>query len=183
MKQILPILLFVIGLTTLNSANAQFVININVVNCSGPAICDGSASIDSTNTINFTTIAWYQNGVLFQNGGTSVTNLCPGNYSVIAMGGGLTLTSPFTIGVSSPNPCASLGMNITSTMASSQNVCDGSITVNAYGGTPPYAYQMPNTPITGGPTFNNLCIGTYNITVVDANGCTISQAANVYYDT
>ncbi|MFM7643234.1 MAG: T9SS type A sorting domain-containing protein [Sphingomonadales bacterium] len=183
MKQLLPILLFVIGLTTLNSANAQFVININVVNCSGPTICDGSASIDSTNTINFTTIAWYQNGVLFQNGGTSVTNLCPGNYSVIAMGGGLTLTSPFTIGVSSPNPCASLGMNITSTMASSQNVCDGSITVNAYGGTPPYAYQMPNTPMTGGPIFNNLCIGTYNITVVDANGCTISQAANVYYDT
>lgn len=183
MKQILPFLFLAIGLLSFNNANAQFVLTVNVVNCSGPATCDGSATIDSTNTLNFTTIAWYQNGVLFQNGGTSVSNLCPGNYSVIAMGGGLSLSSPFTIGVTSPNPCAGLAMNITETMASSQNVCDGSITVSASGGTPPYAYQIANLPVTGAPNFTNLCIGTYNVTVVDANGCSLSQAATILYDT
>lgn len=182
MKNLLPILLFTIGFLHFN-ANAQFVMNLNVVNCSGPAICDGSASIDSTNTPNFTNITWYLNGVLFQNGGTSVSNLCPGNYTVTAMGGGLVLSSPFTIGVNSPNPCAGFGFTTTSTYASNPNTCDGSITVNAYGGTPPYAYQMPNTPMTGGPFFNNLCIGTYNLTVVDANGCAVTQAESVYYDT
>ncbi|MFM7006217.1 MAG: T9SS type A sorting domain-containing protein [Flavobacteriales bacterium] len=183
MKNLLLATLLTFFLGSTNKIVAQFVVSVNVVDCSSPAVCDGSAAIDSTNTLPLTTIAWYMNGVLLQNGGTSISNLCPGNYSLIAMGGGLTLTSPFTIGVSTPNPCASLGMYVTETMASSQNVCDGSLTVNAYGGTPPYAYQMPNMPMTGGPTFNNLCIGTYNLTVVDANGCTLSQAANVYYDT
>ncbi|MBM3917380.1 MAG: hypothetical protein FJ349_07185 [Sphingomonadales bacterium] len=79
MKQLLPILLFVISLTTLNNANAQFVVNVNVINCSGPAICDGSASIDSTNNLQFTALAWYMNGTLIQNGGTSIFNLCTGN--------------------------------------------------------------------------------------------------------
>lgn len=168
---------------SLNNAYSQFVFTVNVVDCSGPAICDGSASIDSTNTLNFSSITWYMNGTIIQNGGTSINNLCPGNYSVNAMGGGLVLTSPFTIGTSTPNPCASLGMYFTTTIASSQNACDGSITVNAYGGTAPYTYQMPNTPQTGGPVFNNLCIGTYNITVTDANGCTVSQAETIIYDT
>lgn len=183
MKQLLPFLLLSIGLFCFDKAQAQFVVNVNVVDCSSPAVCDGSAAIDSNNTLPLTTIAWYMNGVLLQNGGTSISNLCPGSYSLIAMGGGLTLTSPFTIGVSTPNPCAGLGMYITETMASSQNVCDGSITITAYGGTPPYTYQMPNTPMTGGPSFNNLCIGTYNLTVVDANGCSQSQAATIFYDT
>ncbi|MFM6965617.1 MAG: hypothetical protein ACKOWM_08570, partial [Sphingomonadales bacterium] len=85
MKNLLPILLFTFSFLHF-TAKAQFVMNVNVVNCSGPAICDGSASIDSTNTLNFTSISWYLNGVLYQNGGTTINNLCPGNYSVTAMG-------------------------------------------------------------------------------------------------
>ncbi len=182
MRLFLPLLLLSVGLFQTNRAQAQFVLNIVVNDASGPAICDGSASIDSNN-INFVTITWYMNGTMIQNGGTTINNLCPGNYSVNATGGGITLTSPFTIGVTTPNPCASLGMNTTGTLASSPNACDGSITVNAYGGTSPYAYQISNTPMTAGPTFNNLCVGSYNVTVVDANGCTLSQAATVFYDT
>jgi hypothetical protein len=182
MKNLLPILLFTFSFLHF-TAKAQFVMNVNVVNCSGPAICDGSASIDSTNTLNFTSISWYLNGVLYQNGGTTINNLCPGNYSVTAMGNGLVLTAPFSIGVTTPNPCASLAMNISETMASSQNVCDGSISVNVSGGTPPYAYQISNLPVSGQPNFTNLCIGTYNVYVVDANGCALSQAATIVYDT
>ncbi len=166
-----------------NNARAQFVVNVITVNSSGPAVCDGYAMIDSSNTMNFTSVLWYMNGTLIQNGGNAIYNLCPGNYTVNAMGGGLTLTSPFTIGTSTPNPCSGLGMNITETMASSQNVCDGSITVSVFGGSAPYTYQMSGAPVTGAPSFNNLCTGTYNLTVTDANGCTISQNANILYDT
>jgi hypothetical protein len=42
---------------------------------------------------------------------------------------------------------------------------------------------MSGAPVTGAPSFNNLCTGTYNLTVTDANGCTISQNANILYDT
>lgn len=166
-----------------NNTRAQFVLNVNTVDCSGPGVCNGLAMIDSSNTMNFTSVQWYMNGSLIQNGGNAIYNLCAGTYSVNAMGGGLTLTSPFTIGTGTPNPCSGLGMNITETMASSQNVCDGSITVSVYGGSAPYTYQMSGAPVTGAPNFNNLCTGTYNLSVTDANGCTISQNANILYDT
>jgi hypothetical protein len=183
MKQLLPILMLALSFLSFNNARAQFVVNVITVNSSGPAVCDGYAMIDSSNTMNFTSVLWYMNGTLIQNGGNAIYNLCPGNYTVNAMGGGLTLTSPFTIGTSTPNPCSGLGMNITETMASSQNVCDGSITVSVFGGSAPYTYQMSGAPVTGAPSFNNLCTGTYNLTVTDANGCTISQNANILYDT
>jgi hypothetical protein len=183
MKQILPILMLALSFLSFNNARAQFVVNVIAVDCSGPGVCDGYAMIDSSNTINFTSVLWYMNGNLIQNGGNAIYNLCAGTYSVNAMGGGLTLTSPFTIGTGTTNPCAGLGMNISETMASSQNVCDGSITVSVYGGTAPYTYQMNGAPMTGLPSFNNLCVGTYNLFVTDANGCTVSQAANIFYDT
>ena len=183
MKQFLPILLLALSFFSFNNARAQFVVNVITVDCSGPGVCDGYAMIDSSNTMNFTSVLWYMNGTLIQNGGNAIYNLCAGTYSVNAMGGGLTLTSPFTIGTGTPNPCSGLGMNITETMASSQNVCDGSITVSVYGGSAPYTYQMSGAPVTGAPSFNNLCTGTYNLTVTDANGCTVSQNANILYDT
>ncbi len=182
MKQLLPILMLALSFLSFNNARAQFVVNVITVDCSGPGVCDGYAMIDSSNTMNFTSVLWYMNGSLIQNGGNAIYNLCAGTYSVNAMGGGLTLTSPFTIGTGTPNPCSGLGMNITETMASSQNVCDGSITVSVYGGSAPYTYQMSGAPVTGLPSFNNLCTGTYNLTVTDANGCTVSQNANIFYD-
>ena len=183
MKHFLPILFLALGFIQSKHASAQFVVNVVTQDCSGPSVCDGYALIDSSNTMNFTSVLWYMNGTLLQNGGNAIFNLCPGNYTVSATGFGVTLTSPFTIGTTSSNPCAGLGINITETMASSQNICDGSILVSAFGGTSPYSYQIPNTTLTGGANFNNLCVGTYNVTVIDANGCTISQNANIFYDT
>ena len=183
MKQFLPLLFLSISLLSFKHLKAQFVMNVLTVDCSSPNICDGYASIDSTNTLSFSNVIWYMNGNVIQNGGTSIFNLCPGNYVVNATGGGVTLTSPFTIGTSTPNPCSGLRMNITETMASSRNVCDGSITVSVYGGSAPYTYQLSGAPVTGAPSFNNLCTGTYNLTVTDANGCTVSQNANILYDT
>lgn len=183
MKQLLPFLLLTLSLFSFNNIRAQFVVNVVTVDCSSPAACDGYAMIDSSNTMNFTSVQWYMNGSLIQNGGNAIYNLCAGNYTVNAMGGGMVLTSPFTIGTSTTNPCSGLGMNITETMASSQNVCDGSITVSVYGGSAPYTYQISGVPVTGLPNFNNLCTGTYNLTVTDANGCTLSQNANILYDT
>jgi len=175
--------LLTLSLFSFNNIRAQFVVNVITVDCSSPVACDGYAMIDSSNTMNFTSVQWYMNGSLIQNGGNAIYNLCAGNYTVNAMGGGMVLTSPFTIGTSTTNPCSGLGMNITETMASSQNVCDGSITISVYGGSAPYTYQISGVPVTGLPNFNNLCTGTYNLTVTDANGCTLSQNANILYDT
>ena len=66
------------------------------------------------------------------------------------------------------NSLPPIGMQISKNNATCIN--DGSIIINAYGGTPPYLYS-----ITGGfttqtsPVFQNLAGGTYNVTVIDSN--------------
>jgi hypothetical protein len=183
MKHFLPLILLTLSFFSLNNANSQFVFTVNVVDCSGPAICDGSASIDSTNTLNFSSITWYMNGTIIQNGGTSINNLCPGNYSVNAMGGGMVLTSPFTIGTSTPNPCANFGVTLSSTPTSTQTACDGSISASVYGGTAPYTYAWNIGGSMTTQNATNLCVGTYSVTVTDANGCSWNGASTVFYDT
>jgi hypothetical protein len=61
--------------------------------------------------------------------------------------------------------------------------CDGDIIVNAQYGNPPYLYS-----INGGSTyqstntFQDLCTGTYNITVLDSAGNTDIESATVGFD-
>jgi gliding motility-associated-like protein len=51
--------------------------------------------------------------------------------------------------------------------------CNGSITVNPTNGTPPIGYVWGNGQTT--QTINNLCAGTYTVTITDANGCPASN--------
>lgn len=50
---------------------------------------------------------------------------------------------------------------------------DGSITVTATGGTPPYEYTLEGAIPQGSPVFENLAAGTYNLTILDFNGCEV----------
>ena len=77
MKQILPILMLALSFLSFNNARAQFVVNVIAVDCSGPGVCDGYAMIDSSNTMNFTSVLWYMNGNLIQNGGNATTTFAP----------------------------------------------------------------------------------------------------------
>ena len=53
--------------------------------------------------------------------------------------------------------------------------CDGGITINANGGSPPYTYSI-NSGLTykNIPIFNNLCSGTYRVITMDSNEITNS---------
>jgi len=67
------------------------------------------------------------------------------------------------------NPC-----NLVSQIASYSNPscygsCDGQATVTTSGGTPPYTYIWSNSATTS--TNSQLCAGTYQVTVIDTNGC------------
>ena len=183
MKHFLPILFLALSLVQSKHASAQFVVNLITVDCSSPNTCDGYAMIDSANTPNFTSVLWYMNGTLLQNGGNAIFNLCPGNYTVSATGFGVTLTSPFTIGSGTINPCAGFGVSLSSIPTSSQNACDGSITASVYGGAAPYTYTWNNGGSASTASINNLCTGTYALTVTDANGCSSTENGTVFYDT
>lgn len=63
-------------------------------------------------------------------------------------------------------------------------VCDGKVWVTGIGGTPmgglnQYSYQWDDPALTTTDTAFNLCPGTYNITITDANNCTAVNLAVV----
>ncbi|MBK9016944.1 MAG: SprB repeat-containing protein [Saprospiraceae bacterium] len=55
--------------------------------------------------------------------------------------------------------------------------CDGSIDLGITGGTPPYLVNWSNGNTT--PNLTGLCAGTYQVTVTDANGCTVILDENI----
>lgn len=57
---------------------------------------------------------------------------------------------------------------------------DGSATANVTGGCgAPYTYSWNTTPVQNTQTANNLSAGSYQVTVTDGNGCTVSATAVV----
>ena len=96
-----------------------------------------------------------------------------------------TTTSGGTISVTATNACGtsapqamllSMAAPITTSPGSGVNVvscygtCDGQVTINTSGGTPPYTYS---------PSTTNLCAGTHTFTITDNAGCTATATATV----
>jgi hypothetical protein len=179
MKRIL-FLSFILSSLLTFEANSQIVVNIT--NVSAPGLCDGTAMVDTNNLVTSSSLTWMQGNTVIQNGGYMITNLCAGQYNLIFMGGGFTSTSTFTIGTNLPNPCTGFSIFCGSTPTSATGVCDGSVSVTAVGGTAPYTYQWSNGGMMTTPTVTNLCIGTYSVTVIDANGCSETSGATVVVD-
>ena len=57
------------------------------------------------------------------------------------------------------------------------NDCNGSATATPTSGTAPYSYTWTPSGVT--QTITNLCSGIYNVTITDANGCTISGSVTL----
>lgn len=71
----------------------------------------------------------------------------------------------------------SLSQAVTSVNATCNSVCNGTATINVTGGGVPYTYAW-----TGGQTNSTaigLCDGTYLVTVTDATGCAVINAATI----
>lgn len=164
MKKLLLLFTLIVG--THAALFAQ--VPVYVTNTSSPAACDGYAYLDSS--VVLTNISWMGNGAVIQTGGTYIWNLCAGTYIVsYNTSNGTSMTSTFTIGSGSGNPCSTLQLGATVTYASSATSCDGTALLNAYGGTAPYTYTWNNAM--GGGFMNNLCVGSYYVCVADQNGC------------
>jgi len=80
--------------------------------------------------------------------------------------------------VEDPLPLNSL---LSPNFATTSITCDGSIVNFVTGGTSPYQHTWngPNAYSSNNNSVNNLCIGTYCDSIVDANGCQIEACADV----
>ena len=84
-----------------------------------------------------------------------------------------TVTEVLTIS----EPAAPVAISLVDLVQATCGSANGSIIVDASGGTPPYQYAWSN-PSTN-PNNSGLTPGIYTVTVTDANGCTLEQDYNV----
>ncbi len=111
----------------------------------------------------------------WSNGATSATahNLNVGNYTVTITDANNCKT---TASVSITQPSA-LVITASSTNISCYGQNNGSATVSVTGGVAPYTYVWSNGQT--GTTLSGLIPGTYVVTVIDANGCSINQSFTI----
>lgn len=106
----------------------------------------------------------------WSNGETSnfITNLTAGMY-VATLTDSLGCSVTDSIEILQPDQ---LVPSISSFWNDSTGVCVGGATVTTQGGVSPYSYQWNDPSSSTSATVSGLCAGTYEVTVVDNNGCT-----------
>ncbi|MEZ4987170.1 MAG: SprB repeat-containing protein [Saprospiraceae bacterium] len=112
---------------------------------------------------------------LWSNGSVSneITNLFAGNYSVtVTEGNGCVITQ--TVTVSQPALLTAVANGTNPLCPGDEN---GSATVTAAGGTPPYQFVWSTGSISA--TANGLPAGTYTVTVTDSNLCTTTASVTL----
>lgn len=138
------------------------------INCNG-----GSSTITATGVGGTPAYEYSLDGITYQ-AGTNFAGNPAGNYTItVKDANGCTATTTITI----VQPIA-VSWNFASftNIICNQNGTDGTITVEAIGGTLPFTYTInPNngTQLTAGH-FASLPAGSYTITATDANGCSIT---------
>lgn len=142
--------------------------NPSATNISCAGLCDGVLTAAPTGGTGPYAYSWSAGGQTTQ----SISNLCAGAYNVLVTDANgcqdndaISITQPLVLN-------AALG-----TIVNTCSSCTGSAQIVASGGTSPYTYSWSDGQTTA--TASNLCLGTYTITVTDANGCTATNVATI----
>nr|MBP6732298.1 T9SS type A sorting domain-containing protein [Chitinophagales bacterium] len=148
------------------------------VSANNPLLCGGGIVSFSANVSNATgQLSYFWN---FGNGSSSnlpnpqqVYN-APGTYQVYLQ---VTDSNGCTAGGNTTILVNNLITSVSSTNATCFAANNGSVTVVATGGQPPYSYFWSNGMV--GQVGSNLSAGTYSLTVTDAAGCSASAMATL----
>jgi len=161
--------------TTSITVTQPTAINISV---SADAIsCFGGTTTVTINATGGTGAYMYSlNGGAYQTSNV-FSNIKAGNYTVTVKDvNSCTVSKNFSV----TQPASAVTIAILSKAnPSCKGGADGSIQVNANGGTIPYVYKINNSAFSSNNMFNNLKAGTYTVTAKDANGCTSSTTVKI----
>ena len=158
-----------------NTANASWINSMNnscsplvpftttlISNNTGACLCNASATLNTSGGIAPYTYSWLPIG-----GNAAIaTGLCSGIYTVNSTSSnGCTQSKTLSIGSSS-----SVSLSIINNSITCNGLANGTATVIAAGGVPPYSYTW--SPSGGnGAIANGLSVGVYSVFVADANNC------------
>ncbi|MFN0037131.1 MAG: SdrD B-like domain-containing protein [Saprospiraceae bacterium] len=163
-----PFLAFLLAILLPAFSQAQITVTVTGTNVTCFGFNNGTATATPSG-------GWFPYTYLWSNGATTqtITGLAPGNYSVtvtdIDLGtgvGSIIITQPTKL------EAAVYGQSQICT-----NAPDGKAGVTPSGGTPPYSYLWNTGAVT--PEITGLTVGTYTVTVTDANNCTVSGSYTV----
>ena len=141
-------------------------LSIQDVDCFGEAT--GSVTVQATGGTTPYSYTWDTDPPTT---GNSLTGVVAGTYTVTVVDANDCET---TLEVEIEEPEEALDLELVELQDPTCNGdSNGSIEVLASGGTAPYDYSWDTTPPQSGPLLEDLEAGTYNLTVEDANGCTI----------
>ncbi|AFC23471.1 gliding motility-associated C-terminal domain-containing protein [Saprospira grandis] len=113
-----------------------------------------------------------QTGNVFSSN-NNFTGLCAGTYTVEVRDGN-NCVLPISVTITEPT---AIQLSLSDTDVSCAGGSDGTASVSASGGTPPYNYNWDNGMT--GATITGLMAGTYEVTVTDANGCDMVSTTEV----
>ncbi|TND09099.1 MAG: fibronectin type III domain-containing protein [Bacteroidetes bacterium] len=149
------------------SSAVSATVGSTAVSCNGGT--NGTANVSASGGTPGYTYLWSPGSQTSAN----VTGLSAGTYTVtVTDANGCTVSGPVT--VSQPN---ALAANITVADATCNATCDGVATSSPTGGTPPYLYSWSSGATTAADS--GLCAGAYSVLIVDANNCSVNQAATI----
>lgn len=146
-----------------------FTTNINNLTCNG----NNSGFLQIVATGGTGTLSYSINGGTTFVPGFTFVGQPAGTFNIVVRdNAGCTVTGTATI----TEPAAlTAGYVVSPTLCNGS--CDGSITVNASGGTTPYNYSSDNgSTYQLGNLLGGLCAGTYQVAVKDANNCLIGSS-------
>jgi gliding motility-associated-like protein len=149
--------------------NPEIYIDKNVITCFG---ADDASLLASANALLPFTYLWSYNGAT----NSGISNLAAGTYSI-------TLTDANGCSASTSedilNP-QQIQLTLTTTPVTYGNI-DATVTAIANGGTEPYSYVWNTVPSQSTETITGLDIGTFTVTVTDANGCSTLDSITTTY--
>jgi gliding motility-associated-like protein len=151
---------------TLNSSTATpIAVSNSGVSCHG--LSDGSAIVTTAGNFSY---LWSSGGT-----GAAENGLSAGQYFVEVTDNTTGCITTEMVNIAEPQSLQFGSHNIVNT--SCYAACDGNITALANGGTIPYNFSWSSGSTTS--VADNLCVGSYTIDIVDANGCSISESVDV----
>ncbi len=150
------------------NACAGFNANIDVTQITCNGLANGMATAQVVGGTMPLTMQW-SNGQT----GMTATGLGVGNHTVAILDANQCPIN-LNFAISEPLP---VFVTVSHTNETASGAEDGTATVTGAGGTMPYTFLWDTGATTA--TINNLAVGTYSVTVTDANNCASSQSVSI----
>lgn len=152
-------------------------------------MCNGNLSVTlEGGTLPYEYLWYIQGGDTIAYVDTAFTNLCPNTYVLKAHdANNCKVNVGFGIGNATVDTCNNFDFSFTiNDVFTSDTSCDGWVNLDVTGGTMPYTFEWEDEfgdlQLLDTSNLQNLCVGSYYLTITDSLGCTMESVFSQYVE-